>query len=227
MRRLIRNSPFLYPLYVKCILRNESAQFPEKDTALHLTGFQRSANTYCNKILTLAFPSLSLSTHIHTAASIKLAFRFKVPTMVLLRDPVSTCCSSLLRRRAEPSAKAIESLLLDYIEYHEYVFENRAQLEILRFEDVVSSPEYIIRVVCQRLNIDLSDADIAAKALAGQRLVEAKESDKAVEGSSLPNETRKQMKAGIESHVRDHPLCEPGLEVHARLLDHFEELNRE
>lgn len=227
MRRYIRNSSLLYPLYVKYILRNGSAQFPGKHTDLHLTGFPRSANTYCYNILKVAFPSLSFSTHIHTTSSIKLALRFNVPTLVLLRDPVSTCCSLLLKHGIAPNVNEIESLLLDYVEYHDFVLEQCTHLGILRFEDAVSSPEYIIRVVCQRLDFDLNHSAVEEKALAGQRLVEAKESGKAVEGSSLPNETRKQMKVGIESHVRNHPLCARAVEVYTQLLSHSFELNED
>lgn len=51
-----------------------------------------------------------------------------------------------------------------------------------------------------------------------QRLIEAKESGKTIEGSSLPNETRKQMKVGVESYVREHTLCERALEVYPQLI---------
>ncbi len=227
MRRFIRNSPQLYPLYVKYVLRNESAQFPSKHTDLHLTGFPRSANTYCYNILKVAFPSLSLSTHIHTTASIKLALRFNVPTLVLVRDPVSTCCSLLLKHHIEPTVKEIESLMLDYIEYHDFVLQQCDGIRILRFEDAVSSPDYIIRIVSKCLKFGLKDTDIAAKALAGQQLVEAKESGKAVEGGSLPNETRKKMKVGVESHVRAHPLCARALEVYGQLIEHSIKLNED
>ena len=93
IRRIIRNSQLLYPMYVRWIIRNRMAVFPSLQTDLHLTGFPRSANTYCYNILKVAFSSLSLRAHIHTTASIQLALRFQVPTLV--RDPVSTCCSLL------------------------------------------------------------------------------------------------------------------------------------
>lgn len=207
LRRFIRNSSILYPLYVKYILRNDTVDFPDASTELHLTGFPRSANTYCYNILKVVFPSLILRTHIHTTASIKLALRHRVPTLVLVRDPVSTCCSLLLKHHLEPSPKEVESLLKDYIEYHDFVSSNKERFRILKFEDVVSSPGFIVRSVSEYLKFSMSSAEIEAKAQEGQRLVELKESQKAVEGSSLPNETRKKMKLGIEGHVVKHPLC--------------------
>ena len=101
MRRLIRNSSVLYPPYVRYILRNASVSFPSAETDLHLTGFPRSANTYCHNIAKVAFPNLDFCTHIHTTASLKLALKYSVLTIVLVRDPVSTCCSLLLKHRDE------------------------------------------------------------------------------------------------------------------------------
>lgn len=219
-RKIIRNSPILYPLYVKYILRNRTAVFPCAATDLHLTGFPRSANTYCYNIVKVAFPALVLSTHIHTAASIKIALKNRVKTMVLVRDPVSTCCSLLLKYGKSPSEAEVRSLMRDYIEYHDYVLQNHMHLGILRFEDVVSSPEYIVRVVSEHLGFDLREKEIQRRAHAGQLRAEGKESNKAVAGSSLPNEMRKQMKAAIESDVRAHPLCSRAFELHVQLLSY-------
>lgn len=207
LRRFIRNSSILYPLYVKYILRNDTVDFPDASTELHLTGFPRSANTYCYNILKVVFPSLILSYHIHTTASIKLALKHRVPTLVLVRDPISACCSLLLKNQLEPSPNKVESLLNDYIEYYEFVLSNKGRLKILKFEDVVSSPGFIVSSVCEYLKFSISSAEIEAKAKDGQRLVEAKESLKAIEGSSLPNETRKKMKRWVEGDVESHPMC--------------------
>ncbi len=205
MRRFIRNSSRFYPLYVRHVLRNEAARFPGKNTNLHLTGFPRSANTYCLNILRVAFPDLDICTHIHTAASLKLAVWHDVPTIVLVRDPVSTCCSMLLKQHIQPTPKEVKSLLKDYIEYHVYVFSHKERFQVLRFEDVVSSPKFIILSVSELLKLSISYEEVEAKAEEGHRLVELKESQKAVEGSSLPNETRRKMKLGLEEHVVNHP----------------------
>ena len=61
-RRLIRSHPLLYPFYIRWIVRNKTVVFPPVHTDLHLTGFPRSANTYCMNIVNEAFPGLSIST---------------------------------------------------------------------------------------------------------------------------------------------------------------------
>ena len=75
MRRFIRNSSLLHPLYTGHVLHNKAAQFPNKNTNVHLTSFPRSAITYFLNILRVAFPGLNVYTHIHTAASLKLPIR--------------------------------------------------------------------------------------------------------------------------------------------------------
>jgi hypothetical protein len=147
-----------------------------------------------------------------------LAVRHDVPTMVLVRDPVSTCCSQLLKHHIAPTPKEVESLLNDYIEYHDCVFLHKERFRILKFEDVVSSPEFIIRSVSEFLKLSIPSGQIKVKAQEGQRLVELKESQKAVEGSSLPNETRKQMKLGVEEHVVNHPLCAHANELYESII---------
>ncbi|MFK8016613.1 MAG: hypothetical protein AB8G17_14365 [Gammaproteobacteria bacterium] len=218
MRRFIRNSPLLYPLYVKYVLRNRTTVFPGPTTDLHLTGFPRSANTYCFNIIKAGFESLRISTHIHTTASLKLARRYGTPTMVLVRDPVSTCCSLLVKLTHEPTPAVLEAQFRDYLEYHEYVLAHRADIDILKFEDVVQSPTVIVTAVAERLGIKLSDAQIQDKATAGQRLVESKEENKAVEGSSLPNEERRALKKKIEAQVTAHPQCATAMACYSALV---------
>jgi len=218
MRRFIRNSSLLYPVYVRYVLRNSDANFPCASTGLHLTGFPRSANTYCMNIVNEAFPALSVSTHIHTTASLKLALKYSVPTIVLVRDPVSTCCSMLLKRHVIPSARKVESLLRDYIEYHTFVLKHCDEFRILSFRDVVSSPEYIVRSVGEFLAIEINDDQVSSKAEAGQALVESKEASKAEEGSSLPNAKRKEMRKLVEPAVVDHSSCASASELFRALV---------
>ena len=218
MRRFVRNSPLLYPLYVKYILRNETAPFPSKHTDLHLTGFPRSANTYCLNIIRVALPGLDLCTHIHTTASLKLALKYEVPTIVLVRDPVSTCCSLLLKYHEKPTAQKVESLLRDYIDYHAFVLQQGGVFKILGFRDVVSSPEYIVRTVGDFLSIEMTEDEIQSKAGAGQALVESKEKNKAEEGGSLPNEKRREMRCMVEPAVQKHPRCGYAMELFRALV---------
>jgi hypothetical protein len=82
------------------------------------------------------------------------------------------------------------------------------------------TPEYIVRVVSDVLEIPMSAWEIKRKANSGLLAIEAKEAGKAIEGSSLPNERRTQMKVGVESEVRSHRLSARALDVYTQLISH-------
>ena len=221
IRRLIRNNSVLYPLYIKYVLLDSTVPFPKSDTDLHLTGFPRSANTYCFNIINVAFPELHIVTHIHTIASIRLAMQYKVPTIVVVREPVATCCSFLIALDRPVTSGRIRRVLKDYIEYHQFVLEHRQELRLMRFEDVVRSPEFVIREVLARLEITMSDEGIEEKAREGQRIAEGKEGKKSTMGSSMPKKERIEVKAGIQPAVENHVLCKQAISLYEQLLsDH-------
>jgi hypothetical protein len=218
IRRLIRNNNVLYPFYLKYVLLDSTIAFPKSDTDLHLTGFPRSANTYCFNITNVAFPELHIVTHIHTIASIKLAMRFNVPTIVVVREPVAACCSFLIALDRPVTPRRIQRVLKDYIDYHQFVLEHRRELRLMRFEDVVRSPEFVIREVLATLGATMSDEDVEEKAREGQRIAEGKEGKKSTMGSSMPKKERMEVKAGIQPAVESHFLCEQAISLYEQLL---------
>lgn len=201
IRRLIRNSPILYPLYVSCVLRKRTINFPNSATQLHLTGFPRSGNTYCFNLMRCELPDIRVSTHIHTISSIRLAFRHNVPIVVIVRSPEETVVS--LRVFKELSSFNESALLLDdYIEYHEYVLKNSRRLTILRFEDAVSDGTLVLKVVSDTLKLNLEDKTIAAMAASANESFKVREKTKDIRMSSLPNQERSIMKAKYRDEVR-------------------------
>jgi hypothetical protein len=58
MRRFIRNNSILYPLFVRLGKQHGTGSFPNSGTGLHMTGFPRSANTYCMNIVGVVFPGM-------------------------------------------------------------------------------------------------------------------------------------------------------------------------
>ncbi len=217
IRRFIRNNSFFYPLYAKHILRNKRAIFPTSKTQFHLTGFPRSANTYCRILVDTAFPELVVVSHIHTTASIKLALRHRVPTLILIRDPVSACCSLALKRQEEATSKVIKRLFREYIDYHQYVKLHQTSLAFLQFEDIVNTPECVIHAVANQLGLNLENVNIQETIDTAQRLIKEKADGMPPEGSSLPNETRRHMKDALESNFLAHPLCAHATKLHSEV----------
>ncbi len=222
IRRYIRNSPLLYPLYTRFVLQNEQAVFPTPTTQLHFTGFPRSANTYCRHLIDVAFPDMNIVSHIHTTASLKLALRYCIPTLILLREPVPACCSLALKRQEVITTKVIGRLFREYLDYYQYVLAHKERLPILRFQDVVESPEYVIRTVAKYLELSLENTNIQDIVNVAQCIIEEKVEGMPDEGSSLPNEVRQKMKASLECQFLDHHLCDSAVALHksVALLQH-------
>lgn len=219
MRRFIRNNRFLYPLYVRRVYLNRRAVFPCKETQLHLTGFQRSANTYCYNIVSTALPELKLSTHIHTTASLKLAKYYEVPTILLLRDPFATCGSWFLKGKIDPQSSDIERVLLDYIEYHRYALAEVDSWNVVSFQNAISSPEYILHYVVKMLGLSMDKAAVEEGAIAGQKVVEDKERTKKPEGGSLPNKDRTRRKEQLRDRFNAAVSYNEAHRLYRKLLE--------
>ena len=120
IRNYIKSSALIYPFYINKI-RGLNVVFPDRHTDLHLTGFPRSANTYCKQLVKEVFSDLQIVTHIHTISSLKIALKYKAKIVLLLRSPLSTTSSMLMKF----SYKNEGEVLYDYIKYHEFVSQNK------------------------------------------------------------------------------------------------------
>ena len=151
LRNVIKGSPLIYPFYINKI-RRLNIDFPDESTDLHLTGFPRSANTYCRQIVKEVFPELNIISHIHTIASLKKALKHDKPIALLLRSPLSTTSSMLMKFDYKKEGE----VLYDYIKYHDFVLKNIDKIEIFRFEEVIDSPLGLIDFVKSKCLIDIS-----------------------------------------------------------------------
>lgn len=219
MRRIIRNNPVLYPLYVRYVVKNRTAIFPSSRTKLHITGFPRSANTYCYNVVKQVFPALCISTHIHTIASIRLAFKWDVPVVLIVRDPINTV-ASLCVMKSSAASHDVRTLLLDYLEYHKYVIGKVGGIKILRFEDVVCSKEFLLKEICQSLGVQCTCEELRELATGAESLAESKERGKPMAYSSLPRAEREEAKKKLMELIYASPLCQRAEELHRLLLMH-------
>jgi len=104
LRSSFRGSFHLYPkyLYIKKRLTTMDHDpinlLPSKDTDLHIAGFPRTANTFAVGLIKKLLPQVNIANHIHTKATIKLAIKNDVPTLVLIRDPREAVSSIIIKR---------------------------------------------------------------------------------------------------------------------------------
>lgn len=212
LRNYIKSSPRIYPFHINKI-KGLNVVFPDRYTDLHLTGFPRSANTYCKQLVKEVFTDLNVVTHIHTVASIKIALRYKARIVLLLRSPLSTTSSMLMKF----SYKNGGEVLYDYIKYHEFVFRNIGDIKIFRFEEVIESPIEMIYYIRSIFNLNISDEIIEKKLMIAERKSISKEKAKSPLGSSRPNTQREAKKATYRHSIVSHKLYPLAEEIYLKL----------
>lgn len=155
--------------------------FPNVQTDLHVTGYQRSGNTFATNLLKELFPRLRIATHVHSVATIKEALQRNVPTIVLIREPEEAISSSIVKRnRSMFGINPVRLSLIDYISYYNYVKKHFFSVFILDFSVLVRRPEFLIKSAISVLSEKIEDdmpkpADIR---LAVKRVIKELKSDK-------------------------------------------------
>ena len=212
LRNYIKSSPLIYPFYINKI-RGLKVPFPDRHTDLHLTGFPRSANTYCKQLVKEVFPDLQIITHIHTISSLKIALRNKAKIALLLRSPLSTTSSMLMKF----SYKNEREVLYDYIKYHEFVSQNIRNIQIFRFEEVIESPLELIYFIRSTFGVNISNSSIEKRLEIAEKKSQSKEKTKSPLGSSRPNSQREAKKDTFMHSIVSHKLYPLAEEIYLKL----------
>lgn len=221
LRQLIRQSPFLYRLYLTVMGVRQRSVFPNRQTDLHLTGFPRSANTFATRLVQQAAPSIRLSTHIHAVASLQLALRFSVPIIVLIREPTAAISSGILRSGVQPGPSvALTRWLADYSNYYRFVARHLDAVRLCRFETVTQTPhvflEHLAGVFPDAVIVPRTDMkDFSEEVLRGMR---ERNRRRLSSRSSVPNQDKDRNKRMHESFVREHALFPDAETLYADLL---------
>ena len=152
IRQLIRSKPNIYKIFLY-FKNGYSYKLPNKSTDLHLTGYQRSGNTFAAEIIANIFPNHTIVTHFHSIASIKSAFKHDVPVIVLIRNPLDSVLSSIVKRvdgQGENINTAIAYDLDEYYYYYSYVLNHSDKIKIFHFTQLKDNPGNLIRLVAEQ-----------------------------------------------------------------------------
>ncbi len=177
-RRLVRSHAIPYRIWL--FARNGyKVKLPDRDTDLHVDGFQRSGNTFASLILRKIYREKRIVTNLHAVAALRQAQKFSVPTIALIRNPEQAILSSLVRRvdgEKESLSTALSFDLHGYRDYYSYVLQQQDSLEFVVFERMIKDPLHLVtaasRAFGEPVPADATIADAARFAL------EALDSDK-------------------------------------------------
>lgn len=150
----IRNSPLMYKAFLLFMGKYKTNLFPNKKTDVHITGYPRSGNTYAKNLMVNLVDSINIATHVHSIATIKDAFKYKVPIVVLIRNPNDCIPSDVLKRRAARSGllNEVRSSLLEYLNYYSFVKKHINRLEVLDFKFLIQDPVYLTSLIKDQID---------------------------------------------------------------------------
>lgn len=119
-------------------------------TELLIEGFPRSANTFS----VLAFEKaqsrkVHVAHHMHSSAQIVNAVRFNIPILILIRNPIDSISSMVLRNKN----LSISRLLAQYSEFHEAIYEYNKQFIVVDFNEVTSNFGQVIEKINTRFDV--------------------------------------------------------------------------
>lgn len=218
LRNLIRRSPLLYPCYLKLFGLKLDRRFPVQGVDLHVTGYPRCANTFAMRLLRHAFPELLLSTHIHAIASLKMALRNRIPTVVLVREPVQAVASLVLKGALpKDDSESITSYLADYVDYYGYVVKHGGSFKCLDFRELTGNPYSLIEAVSPYVDTRIEEGEFKKCLSAVLSEMKNAEVTRADSVSQLPNQEKEHLKQSYCEAVQQHPLFDEAMKIYQSL----------
>lgn len=140
---VFRISQVLFPsfFYLRYFIKKDRYALVDKDTELLIDGFPRSANTFAYAFIELTQPVKKIAHHVHLPVQFSRSIRFSTPAVFLIRNPVDAAISMSIRR---PTYFPY-LIFLYYFLFHKRISKIINSLLIVKFEEVISDPNSIIR----------------------------------------------------------------------------------
>ena len=200
LRHAIRSSPLLYRVWL-VLSKSYSYKFPNRGTDLHLTGFQRSGNTFASILVKRVFPNLNIVTHFHAIASLKCALKNNTPILVLIRDPSQCVLSSFVKRIDSSNISFKRAVEFDIMEYkYYYSFVRHHEIQLVDFEVMINDPYLFVMIVCEKLGLEPPSRQTVFNAV--RETHEILDKDTRTGGDrNIGSEYKQAMKNKLSSHI--------------------------
>lgn len=126
----------------------------QPDTALVISGFPGSGNSYLRSAFCAANPGLQVASHAHNWTELAIAVRRKLPSVLLVREPLPVLASVIIRSAASPFAKAPYAnpsyALEEYARLYERAVPRRAGCVVADFAEATGNVGGIVERVNAR-----------------------------------------------------------------------------
>lgn len=183
-----------------CALKQSRKQIARESSQICAEGFPRSGTTFFHALVLhgLRVAPERVSGHAHAIANIRRALRLRVPTFVVVREPID-CSLSLLAAGHVPD---LNDALGAYYDFHRSLLSAVDRLTIVPFETLIQNPYGVLRAIAARTGHGLTgpvDAVVPSAIENRRRLDRAEHGDDFMH-DSLPNAARAARKAELFVH---------------------------
>ena len=166
-------------------------------TDITIDGFQRSANTYCYFYFKHLNNDLQIAHHSHSYRQIIYSVKNKIPTVLLIRNPLDAISSSFIYHNQKIP---IKSLAKAWINFYKPLIPLTNKMVIANFDDSVDNFSTIIKNVNELYNTKFEsklhhDSIDEIKALINNRNI-------LEQRTSLPSKLKKQIKNDISNKLK-------------------------
>ena len=222
LRRLVRRNIYLYKSTVRVRRLLNAFRDPLSMDRIDLCveGFPSSGNSFAHAIVHLHHAPIKTSHHTHTIANVKMARKYKVPTLILLREPAAAIASYLSRFA---DATALDTVIRDYIDFNAYICKIRHEIVLIHFSDLVERPALVMAYAldCVGLNIEQKTIEDHLPEIQFYVSFYAKEYGIS---PSMPAKERAESVRSIRDSIIQHAEYERAYSIYSELVHHLEQI---
>lgn len=191
-------------------------------TKLCVEGFPRSANSTLSWEINrlnkdLYFGRNVFAHHSHSTAQIRLAIQNKIPTFVLIRNPVDAIVSYHIY-----SGRPISDCATMWFNFYTQIQGIRNRFELIKFDDIVADQTKVASHILEKAGLGLSGDDEHKELIAGKRKKSLQNDPKR---TSAPVESRAKTKDVILESI-DQKLFAPSVALYDFYLDHASKMQK-
>ena len=177
--------------------------------------YPSSANSFLCRVLKYINKDLKIGQHTHTIANIKIAFKYNIPVITIIRDPLDAISSRVVRFNI-----TIEQCILEYINFYEFVAEHLNELLVLTFENIINNTAESLSKIENKTNTTLSNIDIEeAKKHAFSIISTRAKENKRLHKVSLPSAERENEKDNVKQKVLKSPNYHRSIDVYKHIFE--------
>lgn len=170
------------------------------------------------------YPNLKFANHLHTPAALAIAFKKKIPAIVLIRQPSEAVPSNAYRKKhmqkADISDHLLDVLIDDYICYYEYVLRHASFLSLVMFAELKVDPLNVLQKEVshhsKRCALRYPISDESLRYFNGA--MKAREKKKPVGASSLPDDRSRDEKVAYSELVMSRPMFAQAADLYERMV---------